>query len=117
MKNKNQLALWAGVSAFFATLLAIGAIDILDPGDQVQFVGGVVVGLITAGTVYSKQRLEDAKKGLVQGGVIKVTESGDKKLFSLELEGDPEMLEDKQEVLFKVDNKVDKKGGKRNPPV
>src|SRR3954447_18506856 len=100
--KKKQLALWAGVSAFFATLLAIGAINILNPEDRVRFLSGIVVGLITAGTVYSRQRVEDEKKGRVQGGVIKVTESGDKKLFSLELEGDPEALEDKQEVIFKV---------------
>lgn len=113
MKKKNQLALWAGVSSFFATLLAIGAINILNPEDRVRFASGIVVGLITAGTVYSRQRLDDEKQGRVQGGVIKVTESGDKKLFSLELEGDPEMLEDKQEVLFRVSNP----GGKRHPPV
>jgi hypothetical protein len=40
MAKKNQLALWAGISAFFGTLLAIGAIDILDPGDQVHFSAG-----------------------------------------------------------------------------
>lgn len=110
--KKNQLALWAGVSSFFATLLAIGAIDIFDPGDQVQFVGGVVVGLITAGAVYSKQRLEDEKLGRTQGGIIKISELGDKKVFSLELEGDPETLEDKQEVVFKVE-----KGLTDNDPI
>jgi len=58
----HQVALWAGIAAFFSTVLAIGAIDILDPGDRVQFLGGIVVGLITAGAVYSKQRLDDARK-------------------------------------------------------
>jgi hypothetical protein len=103
MAKKNQLALWAGVSAFFGTLLAIGAIDILDPGDQVQFLGGVVVGLITAGTVYSKQRLDDEKQGRVHAGTMRISEIGDKKMFSLELDGDPTLLEDKQEVIFRVD--------------
>lgn len=105
MKN-NQLALWAGVTAFFATLLAIGTINILDPSDRVRFVGGVFVGLITAGTVYSRQRLDDEKQGRINGGVIRVSETGDKKMFSLELEDDPEIFEAKKEVVFRV--KVDK---------
>jgi len=58
----HQVALWAGVAAFFSTVLAIGAIDILEPGDRVQFLGGILVGLVTAGAVYSKQRLDDARK-------------------------------------------------------
>jgi hypothetical protein len=101
----NQLALWAGVSSFFATLLAVGVIDIFNPNDQARLISGVVVGLITGGAVYSKQRMTDAKQGRVQGGVIKVTETGEKKLFTLELDGDPEELEDKQEVIFRVNVK------------
>jgi len=38
----------------------------------------------------------------MSGGVIVVTEVGDKKVFSLELDGDPEALEQGNEVLFKV---------------
>jgi|SRR3954466_1936461 hypothetical protein len=100
--KKNQLALWAGVSAFFATLLAVGAIDILNPSDQASLFSGVVVGLITAGAVYSKQRLVDAKEGRIHGGIIQITEVGDKKLFTLELADEPVMFEDKKEVIFKV---------------
>jgi hypothetical protein len=62
-----------------------------------------VVGLITAGAMYSKQRLDDEKLGRTQKGVIKVSEEDDKRVFSLELEGDPNDLKDKQEVIFKVD--------------
>ncbi|MFL5660107.1 MAG: hypothetical protein ACJ8BW_02015 [Ktedonobacteraceae bacterium] len=102
MKN-NKLALWAGISSFFATLLALGAINILNPDERVRFVGGVVVGLITAGTVYSKQRLDDEKKARVLGGKIIVTDVGDKKIFSLELDEDPEVLEQGNEVIFKVE--------------
>ena len=35
-------------------------------------------------------------------GVILVTQTEEKKIFSLELEGDPDDLEDQDEVLFKV---------------
>jgi hypothetical protein len=100
---RHQVALWAGIASFFTTVLAIGAIDILNPSDRVQFLGGVFVGLITAGAVYSKQRLDDEKKGIERhGGTIVVKEVGDKKVFSLELEDDPEILETKNEVTFKV---------------
>jgi hypothetical protein len=102
MKKGNQLALWAGMSAFFATLLAIGTIDIFNPNDQVRLLSGIVVGLLTGGAVFSRQKLDDAKQGRVQGGVIKVAQIGDKKVFSLELEGNPAELEDKQEVVFRV---------------
>lgn len=110
MGKSNQLALWAGISAFFGTLLAIGAINILNPSDGVRFLSGIVVGLITAGAVYSRQRLDDEKMGRTKGGTIKISEIGDKKVFSLELDGDPEMLEDKQEVLFRVDVNKPKNG-------
>lgn len=59
--RRHSVALWAGISAFFGSLLAIGAIDILNPGDRAQFLGALLVALITAGTIYSKQRLDDAK--------------------------------------------------------
>src|SRR4051794_5158311 len=73
----NKLALWAGISAFFATLLAIGTIDIFNPTDDVRLLSGIVVGLITAGAVYSKQRLDDEKNARVLGGKIVVNEIGD----------------------------------------
>jgi hypothetical protein len=42
--KSNSLALWAGISAFFATLLGVGVIDIFNPTDQVRLVSGIVVG-------------------------------------------------------------------------
>lgn len=60
--RRHDVALWAGLSAFFGSVLAIGAIDIFDPSDAVQFLGSLVVAGITAGGVYSKQRLDDAKR-------------------------------------------------------
>lgn len=105
MRNGNAVALWGGVSSFFATVLALGTIDILNPDDRVQFIGGVVVGLITAGAVYAKQRLDDAKAGRVQGGKIIMTETGDKTVFSLELDGDPEDLQHQKEIIFKVEKR------------
>lgn len=58
---KHQVALWAGVSAFFGSLLAIGIFDVLNPDQWLEYLGSLLVALITAGGVYAKQRLDDAK--------------------------------------------------------
>jgi hypothetical protein len=60
--NGHEVALWAGVAAFFGSLLAIGVFDILDPDKWVEYLGSILVAFITAGSVYAKQRLDDAKK-------------------------------------------------------
>jgi hypothetical protein len=99
---RNHLAFWAGTSAFFGSILAIGAIDILNPSDQLRFVGAVVVALFTSLGVYSKQRLDDEKQTRVSEGVINVTTRGEKRVYSLELKGDPSDLEHKQVVIFRV---------------
>jgi hypothetical protein len=44
---KHQVALWAGAAAFFGSLLTISIVD---------------VALVTAGAVYSRERLQDAKR-------------------------------------------------------
>ena len=102
MNRSHQVALWAGVAAFFGSLLAIGIFDILNPDQWKEYFGALIVAFITGGGVYAKQRLTDAKEDRVHGGTIVVSETDEKKVFSLELEGDPENLEHKQEVVFKV---------------
>ena len=59
--NGHEVALWAGVAAFFGSLLAIGIFDIFDPAQWIQYIGAFLVAGITAGAVYSQQRLSDAK--------------------------------------------------------
>jgi hypothetical protein len=59
--NNHDTALWAGVSAFFGSLLAIGVFDVLNPDQWLQYLGAIIVALITGGAVYSKQRFDDAK--------------------------------------------------------
>lgn len=59
---RHDVALWAGVSAFFGSLLAIGVFDVLNPAQWLEYVGALVIAAITAGGVYAKQRLDDAKK-------------------------------------------------------
>jgi hypothetical protein len=102
MRNSHQVALWAGVAAFFGSLLAIGIFDILNPDQWQEYLGSLIVAFITAGGVYAKQRLDDAKKDRVHAGKLVVNEMGDKKMFSLELDADPEDLEHGNEVVFKV---------------
>jgi len=120
MRSKNlwdhPIAIWSGVVSFFATILAIGVIDILNPSDRAQFLSSIFVGLLTAGAVYARERLHDAK---VQAGVpdpgyagdIVVTDTGPggAKQYSLELTGHPDDIVDPhKEVKFQV--------VKRKPP-
>ncbi len=58
----HDIALWSGAFAFFGSLLAIGIFDVFNPDQWVEYVGAVIVAVITAGSVYAKQRLDDAKK-------------------------------------------------------
>lgn len=60
--GNHQVALWAGVVAFFGSLLAIGIFDILNPEQWAEYLGALIVAGITAGGVYAKQRLDDAKR-------------------------------------------------------
>ncbi len=60
--NGHEVALWSGVFAFFGSLLAVGIFDIFNPAQWVQYLGALIVAFITAGSVYAKQRLDDAKK-------------------------------------------------------
>lgn len=58
----HQVALWAGAAAFFGSLLTISIVDLLNPDKWVEYVGAFVVALVTAGAVYSRERLQDAKR-------------------------------------------------------
>jgi hypothetical protein len=61
-KARHDVALWAGVAAFFGSLLAIGVFDVLNPAKAAEYVGAVIVAGITAGAVYAKERLDAAKR-------------------------------------------------------
>lgn len=61
MDENHQIALWSGAFAFFGSLLAIGIFDVFNPDQWVEYLGAILVALITAGSVYAKQRLDDAK--------------------------------------------------------
>jgi hypothetical protein len=58
----QEVALWAGVAAFFGSLLAIGIFDVFNPAEWLQYFGALLVAIITGGAVYSKERLGFAKK-------------------------------------------------------
>jgi hypothetical protein len=61
-KPRHDVALWAGAAAFFASLLAIGIFDVLDPDQIFEYLGAIVIAAITGGSVYSKERLDAAKR-------------------------------------------------------
>jgi uncharacterized membrane protein YjjB (DUF3815 family) len=58
----HEVALWAGVAAFFGSLLAIGIFDVFNADQWAEYIGAIIVALIAAGSVYAKTRLDDAKK-------------------------------------------------------
>jgi predicted benzoate:H+ symporter BenE len=60
--RRHDVALWAGVSAFFGSFLAIGVLDLTNPDDWVRLIAALPVALFTAGGVYAKERLDDAKR-------------------------------------------------------
>ncbi len=59
--DHNDVALWAGVSAFFGSLLALGLFDLLDIKGWWALFSGIIVAGVTAGGVYAKERLNTAK--------------------------------------------------------
>ena len=60
MSKGNEVSLWAGVAAFFGSLLAIGIFDIIEPDKWVEYLGALIVGFITGGAIYAQQRLRFA---------------------------------------------------------
>jgi hypothetical protein len=58
---RNDLAVWSGAFAFFGTLLAVGIFDVLDPAKRWEYLAAIIVAFITAGSVYTKQQMDDAK--------------------------------------------------------
>ncbi len=57
----NDVALWAGISAFFGSLLALAIFDLLDIQGWWALFSGIIVAGVTAGGVYAKERLNTAK--------------------------------------------------------
>jgi hypothetical protein len=61
--SKHPLAVWAGVTTLLTNFAAINLVRLLgdtaDPGWQA--VGSIVTALFVAGSVYSKQRWDEAK--------------------------------------------------------
>jgi hypothetical protein len=60
--NGHDVAWWASVAAFFGSLLAIGIFDVFDADQIYEYIGAIIVAFITGGSVYAKERLDDAKK-------------------------------------------------------
>jgi len=58
----HEVPLWSGIAAFFGSLLAVGIFDVINPGQAWEYLGALIVAFITAGSVYAKQRLDEAKK-------------------------------------------------------
>lgn len=61
-RSRHDVPLWAGASAFFGSLLAVGIIDVFSLSGLVEFATSLIVAAVTAGGVYSKERLDEAKR-------------------------------------------------------
>jgi hypothetical protein len=62
MNKAREVSLWAGAAAFFGSVLAVGAFDLLNVDGLAEFLISVIVALFTGGVVYSRERLAFAKK-------------------------------------------------------
>jgi hypothetical protein len=60
--NGHEVALWAGIASFFGSLLAVGIFDVFDADQIYEYIGAIIVAFITGGSVYAKERLDEAKK-------------------------------------------------------
>jgi hypothetical protein len=60
--KSQEVSLWAGAAAFFGSVLAIGAFDILDIEGWAKFFAGLLIGVFTGGAVYSRERLTFARR-------------------------------------------------------
>jgi hypothetical protein len=76
MNGRHEIALWSGVAAFFGSLLAIGIFDVFNPDQAYEYLAALIIAGITAGSVYAKQRLDDAKKN-APPTTYKESEKGD----------------------------------------
>lgn len=61
MSHRHEVALWAGISAFFGNLVGLKLLEVITGNDWARFAGAVLVSLLVAGAVYAKERLGDAK--------------------------------------------------------
>jgi hypothetical protein len=66
----HEVALWSGVFAFFGSLIAVGIFDVFNPSQAWEYLGALIIAFITAGSVYAKERLNDAQKGESEKNVV-----------------------------------------------
>ena len=64
--NGHQVALWSAAAAFFGYLLATGLFEVLNVDRIYDYLGAFLVAAITAGAIYSKERLSEAKEQKAQ---------------------------------------------------
>jgi len=61
MNGNNDVALWAGIAAFFGSVLAVGIFDLLDAHGWWALLSAVIVAGFTGAAVYAKERLNHAR--------------------------------------------------------
>jgi hypothetical protein len=63
MSSRTNVALWAGLSAFFSSLVSLKVFDLLLGNSDVRrILEATLVSVAVAGSMYTRQRLDEAKK-------------------------------------------------------
>ena len=61
-RKPNGVAIWAGISAFFSSLVGLKVADLIFSNDEVRHIAeAVLVSFVVAASVWAKQRLDDAR--------------------------------------------------------
>ena len=61
-RRNHSVALWAGLTAFFTNMVAFKVLSILASGDIRIGLSALLTSFCVAGSVYTKQRLDEAKR-------------------------------------------------------
>jgi hypothetical protein len=61
-ERARQVALWAGLAAFFGNIVGLKVLEAITGNDWAQFAGALLVSFFVAGAVYSKERLAAVRR-------------------------------------------------------
>ncbi len=101
-KTYNRLKFFTGIVLPAAGTLYFGLASIWHLPAAQQVLGTIVAVQAFLGALLGISTNQYGKSGAKYDGTINVTQTPDKTLYSLDLNQDPSMLENKSEVSFKV---------------
>lgn len=60
--KSREVAFWAALSAFFGNLIGLKLLELISGNDWAQIAAAIVVSAIVGAAVYSKERLQAARR-------------------------------------------------------